>query len=232
MEIITLHIDGTVGIGRTEILTCTATDTLLFVDHGDQQHLLAGNLLIVSISPSSTVLMYSCLQRYHLDGLSRTFTGTEATRLSILHGNAVVTNPRSTSYLNGSALLYRHRLDGSCGAHLGTAVALGTAIAMLEAYLGLHETLETVTGTQHVVGTLVDTQLASRAVRGQVTCRERSWRNNQFLTLWFFLGHDVGITTVYGLLLDGVSNRGTSQQSQTGEYGPTISILGSLLGCN
>ena len=53
MYFVTLNVDGTYGVRRTQVFAGSATDTLLFVDDRNEQNFLSWYFLIVSIFPAS-----------------------------------------------------------------------------------------------------------------------------------------------------------------------------------
>lgn len=118
MYLVTFNVDGTDGIRRTQVLAGTAADTLFFVDDGNEQNLLSGYFLIVSIAPTPAVLMYACLQRNHLYGLSWAFASTESARLLVLDGDAEVACPNGMTDLDGCPFFYRNRSNGRSRADL------------------------------------------------------------------------------------------------------------------
>ena len=221
MHFVSLDVDGADGTRWAEVLASTATDALLFVDDGNEQDFISWDFLTVGIAPAPTVLMHASMQGYHLYGFGRTFAGTESARFLVLDGNTEVTRPHSVSYLyccplfNGDGMYCRGRAD------LGTTCAFRSAIAFLEAYLGLHEAVEAAAGTQHVVGACVDAQLAGRAMTAEVAYRKRTRRCDEFLATRFLLLDDVSQAAIGRLRFDlclSLSDGCASKQSYSRQY--------------
>ena len=196
MNFVSFHVDGADGVRGAEVLASAAADAFLFVDDGNEQHLLARNLVVVGIAPTPSVLMNTGLQRYHLYGTGRALAGAESAGLLVLDGDAEVVGPDGMSYLYGGAFFLRDGLYGRGGTNFGAACTLGPAVAALEAYFGLHEAVEAAAGTQHVVGTGVDAELTGRAMRSEVTDGEGARRRDELVALRLFLLDDVGQSAV------------------------------------
>lgn len=142
--------------------------------------------------------MDTSLQGHHLYCLCGTLASAESAGLFVLDGYAELACPDGMTHLNGGTLFYGDRLNGRRGADLRAAIALGTTIATLVAYLGLHETIQAAAGAQHVVGTSINAELAGGAMGAQMADRKRTGRCDEFVALRFFLLDDVGKTTVSG----------------------------------
>lgn len=130
-----LDIYGTERPRRAEVLTSPATYAPFRVDYGDLDR-----VGVIGI------------RRDHEDGPRRAMTGAIAARDAVGERNAIVLNPDGMAYAGGRLVLLRDGADGPCGAHLGAASALGTAIASLVRHLGLHEPDQVGRRAQHIVG--------------------------------------------------------------------------------
>lgn len=106
MYFVTLNVDGTYGVRRTQVFAGSATDTLLFVDDRNEQNLLSWYFLIVCIPPTPAVLMHTSLQGHHLYCLSGALTSTKSARLFVLYRDAKFASPNCVADLNGSSFFY------------------------------------------------------------------------------------------------------------------------------
>ena len=150
MYFIAFYIDSTEGSGRTEVLTGTATDALRLVDHGN-------------------IVFFVTFIGHHLNGTRRTMTGTVVTTHIIGQHYTVFLNPHGMTDLLSRLFLTGDRTDGTRRTYLRTARTLGTTIAALVLHHRLHQMLQIVAGTQNLVGTLCNTQLASRTMLEKVS---------------------------------------------------------------
>ena len=183
MHLVTLDIDGRERARRTDILTGTAADAHILIDYGNLQR-----LLIIRIG------------RYHLDGTSRTVTSTVAARHTVGERNTVLLDPDGMANLNRGFLHLVEWLNRSGRAHIRTARALRTTIATLVRHRGLHQVHQVGRGTEHMVRALRDTELAPRAVRGEILERERTRRCEWCLALRSHLFLQFGDTTIHQFL--------------------------------
>ena len=132
--------------------------------------------------------------------------------------DTVLTNPYGMTHLSRGLLLTGDGLDGSCGAHLRAAGALGAAVSTLIGELGLHEAVETGGRTKHAIGASRHTQLAGRAVLGKVLGSECTGRQDGCLTLGYLLVEYLGQSAI-DLLLLGLEGSSSSHGSCGGEEG-------------
>ena len=82
--------------------------------------------------------------------------------------DAVFPHPYCMAYLLGTLLLDGDGLNGTCGTNLRAAVALGATIALVILHDGLHQILQVFAGTQHLIGTIRNAKLTSRAMLGEM----------------------------------------------------------------
>lgn len=171
--------------------------------------------------------MNASLEGYHLYGLSWTLTCTESARLFVLDGNAEFASPDCVPDLDGSPLFYGDGLYCRSRTNLRATVAFWPTIALFEAYFGLHKAVETAAGTQYIVRTSVDAELASRTMTAEIAYRERTWRCDEFLSTRFLLLDDVSQTAICRLWLDlclSLSDGCSCKESDACQYGSTGSI--------
>ena len=94
--------------------------------------------------------------------------GTESTGFAVFDGDAEVARPNGMSHLNGCTFLNGNGLYGRSWTDLRTAITFGTAVATFIAYLWLHEAVQVTAGTQNIVRTGIDTELAGRTMGAEV----------------------------------------------------------------
>ena len=198
----TFNVDGTYGVRRTQVFAGSATDTLLFVDHRNEQNFLSWYFLIVCIPPTPAILVYSCLQRNHLYGSGWAFASTKSARFLVLYRDAKFASPNGVTNLNGSSFFYRNRLNGRSGADLRATITFWTTISSLETYLWLHEAIEAAAWSKHIIRTGIYAELAGSTMRSKVPDRERTWRRDKFFALWFLLFDKVCESAICSLGLD------------------------------
>ena len=146
--------------------------------------------------------MNASLEGHHLYGLGWTLTCTKSARLFVLDGNAEFASPDCVSDLDGSPLFYGDGLYCRGRTNLRAAIAFRPTIALFEAYFGLHKAVETAAGTQYIVRTGINAELASRTMSAKIAYRERTWRCDEFLSTRFLLLDNVSQTAIRRLWFD------------------------------
>ena len=136
---------------------------------------------------------------HHFDGSHRTVAGTVAALHIIGQYHTVLLDPYGMANLRGDFVFVLDRLDGTSRTDLRTAVAFGSAIAQLVTHDGLHQVHQVAGGTQHLIGTLRDTQLTARTVMSHVLSRQRAGRRQRCLALGGYLVLNLGQSAVHHL---------------------------------
>ena len=178
------HIDGTERSGRTQILTCAATDTPFGIDDRnlDEARVIA-------------------VRGNHQYGSRWAMAGTVTTIHAIGQRNTVLFYPYGVTDACGRFFGNGYRPDGSCGTDFAASGTFRTAIAAFVGHLGLHQSRQVGGGAKHSVGTCRHTKLASCAMSGKVACAQGSGRNNRCGTFGYLLVLDDCQSAVYFLLL-------------------------------
>ena len=178
------HIDGTERTGRTQILTCTATDTPFGIDDRN----LDGTRVIA-------------VRGNHQYGSRWAMAGTVTTIHAIGQRNAVLFYPYGVTDARGRFFGNGYRPDSSCGTDFAASGTFRTAIAAFVGHFGLHQSRQVGGGAKHSVGTCRHTKLAGCAMSGKVACAQGSGRNNRCGTFGYLLVLDDCQSAVYFLLL-------------------------------
>ena len=92
-------------------------------------------------------------------------------------------------------------LDGTSGANFRTCVALRTTIAAFVRHRRHQQVHEVGRGTQHLVGTLCDTQLTTCTVLCEMAHRQRAWRCQRGLAFRGYLLLELCQSTIHHLIL-------------------------------
>lgn len=180
----TFHIDSTEGACGTEMLTGSATNAPLRVDH---RYLQGLGVVRVRVD--------------HEYGSCRTVAGTVATRDVVGKRHTILLYPYGMSDACGRLFLYGDRPDGSCRAYVSALRTLRSAIALLVCHLGLHQGFQAGRRMQHIVGAGRHTELAPRAMAGEMSGTQRSCRKDGRSPVWLLLVLDNGQSAVHLLLL-------------------------------
>lgn len=147
MDFTAFDIDGREGTNGAEMLASTAADTLLLVD---SHHVVAG----AGIFDNG-------------DGTSRTMARA-GSAANALGEKAIVRHCDGVTYRDGALLRSVNLFDGTGGANLAAAGAIGAAEAFVEDHLGLHHGAEFGGRTKYFLGAFGHTQLTSGAMVGEM----------------------------------------------------------------
>lgn len=143
MDFAAFDIDGALGTCGTEILASATTYAAILVDGGNEEGhgefgVFAGGL------------------GNHGYGSGRTMASAVSALDAIGVDDAIARKIDGHADVDGGLHGGGDGLDGTCGTNFATTGALGTAIAVFEAHLGLHEGAKILGGTEHLVGALAD----------------------------------------------------------------------------
>ena len=158
----TFNIDSGNRTSRTQILTCSATDTQLCVDSRNLPR-----FRIIGIHWN------------HLDGTNRAMPCAVATLMFVGIDNTVLLDPNGMTNLDRRLIFNADRLDGTSWTSLRALHAFRTAIATLVAHHRLHQRQQIRTWAQYLVRTSRYAELATRTVALHVTCTQRSRRGDR-----------------------------------------------------
>ena len=123
VSVVSLNVYGTEWTCRTKVLASAASYAAFGIDHRNPESFLS-----------------SLFQWYHLYGTSGAMALAVATRLTVAHRDAVLSDPYRMTNLYGRFLLTCNGTYGTSGTDVGTPCTLGTAIAALVGHFRLHET--------------------------------------------------------------------------------------------
>ena len=161
MYLMSFDVDGAEGTAGAEILTGSAANAAFFIDNGDLQ---------TDVVSTAILKLREAFGVYHLYGSRRTMAGTIATDNTIGKDNTVVTYPNGMADLRGGFFLDGDRMNSSYRTDIGAGGTFGTTVATLVGRLGLHEVLQVGGGTEHVVGTVVNAELAGSTMTIHIAC--------------------------------------------------------------
>ena len=191
MYFVSLYMDGTEWLGRTEILTRSATDATALVDGWELYRVLV-------------VLIH----RNHHNGTRRTVASTVAALRPVGEDNAVLLRPDCMTYLNARLVFLLDRFDGTSRTNLTASVTFWSAVATLIRHGRLHQLHQVSAWSKYVVRTLSHAELASRTMLRHILCRKRTWRSYRCSALERLLLSNGSKTAIHLLLLLGEGGRG------------------------
>lgn len=159
----------------------------------------------------------------HLDGAGGAVTRTKAA------ADAVVLQHHSVADTDGRLLLLADVLDGARGAEFAAAGAGYTAEALVEDHRGLHKTIESRAGSQHMLGAFADAKLAGGTAALEVLQADGSGRFQRCLAFGYRLILDEGKARSDFLFLR-VEHRGSTHSSgDRKELSPRRVYLSALI---